>query len=250
MLAQRRRLHATRAAACCSAPRATRDAARIIVSDNGRGIAPADQARVFDRFHRTVEGRGERARRRSASACRSPASSSRRMAARSSCSRSRARGRRSPSACRAPPSSAPTMAQAAVHDHPARRCGGDRGVRRGAGARCCAPATSSRCPATLGAGKTTLARGLLRGARPSRAKSPARPSRSSSPMTPPDTRLPLWHVDLYRIEDAGELDELGLDDALGDGGAADRMAGAAAGRRLARRAAPVPRRRARTARAP
>jgi signal transduction histidine kinase len=30
--------------------------ARIVVSDNGRGIAPADQARVFDRFHRTAEG--------------------------------------------------------------------------------------------------------------------------------------------------------------------------------------------------
>jgi len=36
-----------------------RDAARIIVSDNGRGIAAGDQARVFDRFQRTVEGRGE-----------------------------------------------------------------------------------------------------------------------------------------------------------------------------------------------
>ncbi|HYI63984.1 MAG TPA: ATP-binding protein [Allosphingosinicella sp.] len=31
--------------------------ARIIVSDNGRGIAPADRARVFDRFSRTVEAR-------------------------------------------------------------------------------------------------------------------------------------------------------------------------------------------------
>jgi signal transduction histidine kinase len=30
--------------------------AEITVSDNGRGIAPADQARVFDRFHRTAEG--------------------------------------------------------------------------------------------------------------------------------------------------------------------------------------------------
>jgi signal transduction histidine kinase len=30
--------------------------ARIVVSDNGRGIAPADRARVFDRFHRTAEG--------------------------------------------------------------------------------------------------------------------------------------------------------------------------------------------------
>src|SRR5688572_13716852 len=33
--------------------------ARIIVSDNGRGIAPADQTKVFDRFHRTVESRGD-----------------------------------------------------------------------------------------------------------------------------------------------------------------------------------------------
>ena len=34
-----------------------RGEARIIVSDNGRGIAKADQARVFDRFSRTAEGR-------------------------------------------------------------------------------------------------------------------------------------------------------------------------------------------------
>jgi signal transduction histidine kinase len=33
--------------------------ARIVVSDNGRGIAPADQARVFDRFHRTDDESGE-----------------------------------------------------------------------------------------------------------------------------------------------------------------------------------------------
>lgn len=33
--------------------------ARIVVSDNGRGIAPADQARVFDRFHRTVAAAGD-----------------------------------------------------------------------------------------------------------------------------------------------------------------------------------------------
>ncbi|MBX3561828.1 MAG: PAS-domain containing protein [Sphingomonas sp.] len=33
--------------------------ARLIVADNGRGIAPADQARVFDRFHRTADGRTE-----------------------------------------------------------------------------------------------------------------------------------------------------------------------------------------------
>ncbi|HEY0414495.1 MAG TPA: ATP-binding protein [Allosphingosinicella sp.] len=34
----------------------SRKEARITVSDNGRGIAPADRARVFDRFHRTAQG--------------------------------------------------------------------------------------------------------------------------------------------------------------------------------------------------
>jgi len=34
----------------------TKREAIVTVSDNGRGIAPADQARVFDRFHRTAEG--------------------------------------------------------------------------------------------------------------------------------------------------------------------------------------------------
>jgi tRNA threonylcarbamoyladenosine biosynthesis protein TsaE len=33
---------------------------------------------------------------------------------------------------------------------------------------------------------------------------------------PPDVRLPLWHVDLYRIEEAQEIEELGLDDARTD----------------------------------
>jgi signal transduction histidine kinase len=33
-----------------------RKEAEITVSDNGRGIAPGDQARVFDRFHRTADG--------------------------------------------------------------------------------------------------------------------------------------------------------------------------------------------------
>jgi signal transduction histidine kinase len=33
--------------------------ARILVSDNGGGIAPVDQGKVFDRFHRTVDGRTE-----------------------------------------------------------------------------------------------------------------------------------------------------------------------------------------------
>ncbi len=36
-----------------------RSQARIIISDNGRGIAPADQTKVFDRFHRTGDLRAD-----------------------------------------------------------------------------------------------------------------------------------------------------------------------------------------------
>jgi tRNA threonylcarbamoyladenosine biosynthesis protein TsaE len=62
---------------------------------------------------------------------------------------------------------------------------------------------------TLGAGKTTLARGVLRGL--------GFAGDVASPTFPIvqvyDTVPPLWHVDLYRIERADELEELGLDEA-------------------------------------
>lgn len=61
----------------------------------------------------------------------------------------------------------------------------------------------------LGAGKTVLARGVLRGLGFS--------GDVASPTFPIvqvyDSDPPLWHVDLYRIEAAGELAELGLDEA-------------------------------------
>ncbi len=64
----------------------------------------------------------------------------------------------------------------------------------------------------LGAGKTTLARGVLRGlGHDGDVASPTFPIVQT--YEPPATRLPLWHVDLYRIERAAELDELGLDEA-------------------------------------
>ena len=67
----------------------------------------------------------------------------------------------------------------------------------------------------LGAGKTTLARGVLEGL--------GHQGEVASPSFPivlayarPEVRLPLWHVDLYRIEDPSELAELGLDEARGE----------------------------------
>ena len=36
------------------------------------------------------------------------------------------------------------------------------------------------------------------------------------PYAPPSLRLPVWHVDLYRLDDPTEVEELGLDDALSD----------------------------------
>ena len=65
---------------------------------------------------------------------------------------------------------------------------------------------------TLGAGKTTLARGLLRGlGHRGDVASPTFPIVQA--YAPPDVAIPLWHVDLYRIEHAEELEEIGLDEA-------------------------------------
>jgi tRNA threonylcarbamoyladenosine biosynthesis protein TsaE len=65
---------------------------------------------------------------------------------------------------------------------------------------------------SLGAGKTTLARGVLLGLGVTGdVASPTFPIVQI--YEPPETRIPAWHVDLYRIERAEELEELGLDDA-------------------------------------
>jgi tRNA threonylcarbamoyladenosine biosynthesis protein TsaE len=65
----------------------------------------------------------------------------------------------------------------------------------------------------LGAGKTTLTRGLLRGLGfGGDVASPTFPIVQSYE----DLRVPLWHVDLYRIEDPEELLELALDEARAD----------------------------------
>jgi len=61
----------------------------------------------------------------------------------------------------------------------------------------------------LSAGKTTLVRGLLgalghKGEVPSPSFAIVQPYEALDP--------PVWHVDLYRIENASDLEELGLDD--------------------------------------
>ena len=68
----------------------------------------------------------------------------------------------------------------------------------------------------LGAGKTTLARGILHGA--------GFTGEVTSPTFPivqvydgPEMHVPVWHVDLYRIESADEVGELALDEAIEDG---------------------------------
>lgn len=62
----------------------------------------------------------------------------------------------------------------------------------------------------LGVGKTALARGFIgafghEGEVPSPSFAIVQPYETLDP--------PVWHVDLYRIEDASEIEELGLDSA-------------------------------------
>ena len=68
----------------------------------------------------------------------------------------------------------------------------------------------------LGAGKTTLARAMLK-ARGLAGEAPSPTFAIVQPYAPPEVDLPIAHVDLYRIEDIEELIELGLDDYLYDG---------------------------------
>lgn len=66
----------------------------------------------------------------------------------------------------------------------------------------------------LSAGKTTLVRGLLRAL----GHQGEVPSPSFAIVQPYENlRLPVWHVDLYRIDDPSDLAELGLEDIREDG---------------------------------
>lgn len=82
--------------------------------------------------------------------------------------------------------------------------------------RALAPGDAVLLSGDLGAGKTTLARAMLK-ARGLAGEAPSPTFAIVQPYAPPEVDLPIAHVDLYRIEDPGELIELGLDDYLYDG---------------------------------
>lgn len=67
----------------------------------------------------------------------------------------------------------------------------------------------------LGAGKTSLARGLL-AALGLAGEAPSPTFAIVQPYDVPEVRIPVLHVDLYRIEQPADIDELGLDEARHD----------------------------------
>ena len=67
----------------------------------------------------------------------------------------------------------------------------------------------------LGAGKTSVARGLL-AALGLAGEAPSPSFAIVQPYDPPEVRFPVLHVDLYRIEAPEEARELGLDEARAD----------------------------------
>ncbi len=69
----------------------------------------------------------------------------------------------------------------------------------------------------LGAGKTSLTRGMLEGLGLIGVEVPSPSFALVIPYDPPFVRLPVAHVDLYRIDDPAEVDALALDDQLLDG---------------------------------
>ncbi|MPT48129.1 MAG: tRNA (adenosine(37)-N6)-threonylcarbamoyltransferase complex ATPase subunit type 1 TsaE [Sphingobium sp.] len=83
-------------------------------------------------------------------------------------------------------------------------------------ARLLAPGDVIALNGTLGCGKTTLTRGLLHElGLEEEAPSPSFAIVQAYEV--PEVRLPLAHVDLYRLDDEADMEELGLDDYLYDG---------------------------------
>jgi tRNA threonylcarbamoyladenosine biosynthesis protein TsaE len=66
----------------------------------------------------------------------------------------------------------------------------------------------------LGAGKTTLVAAMVEALGGGAASSPTFALVNKYP----NGRLVVWHVDLYRVERAAEIPELGLDDVIGESG--------------------------------
>ncbi len=66
---------------------------------------------------------------------------------------------------------------------------------------------------TLGAGKSALSRGLIRALTSADEEVPS-PTFTLVQIYEPDAAAPVWHFDLYRIEDPDEIWELGFEDAL------------------------------------
>ncbi len=82
-------------------------------------------------------------------------------------------------------------------------------------AACVVPGDVITLSGPLGAGKTSIARGLL-AALGLVGEAPSPSFAIVQPYDPPEVRIPVLHVDLYRIDDPAELEELGLDEARSD----------------------------------
>lgn len=67
----------------------------------------------------------------------------------------------------------------------------------------------------LGAGKTTLAKGILKGAGAAAGFSPTFILNATFPVSGKDRLKEIHHLDLYRLKDASELTTLGLYDIIG-----------------------------------
>jgi tRNA threonylcarbamoyladenosine biosynthesis protein TsaE len=94
----------------------------------------------------------------------------------------------------------------------------DEAAARDLGARLAAvlaPGDAVTLSGPLGAGKTSIARGVL-AALGYAGEAPSPSYAIVQDYAPPEVRLPVLHVDLYRIDDPRDLDELGLDDARRD----------------------------------